>query len=71
MTFSKLNSNLMLMLFDATAFCKADQFKCSNGDCIDARAKCNSIRDCPDGSDEINCGKEISFVFLFLSSVVF
>lgn len=35
--------------------CKADQFQCLNGACIDLRLRCNRQYDCSDGSDEENC----------------
>ena len=31
------------------------EHKCSDGTCIHWNAKCNYIRECPDGSDEANC----------------
>jgi hypothetical protein len=64
---------ILLMLVHATALCNADQFKCTNGGCIDARKKCDKIYDCPDGSDEHTCnGKDTLLVFpVSLSSVSF
>ena len=36
--------------------CAANQWKCSSGHCIDARQRCNGIRNCLDFSDEtLNC----------------
>lgn len=32
--------------------CKADQFKCSSGRCIDETRVCDGVRDCSDASDE-------------------
>ncbi|XP_050742444.1 basement membrane-specific heparan sulfate proteoglycan core protein isoform X17 [Drosophila biarmipes] len=32
--------------------CLATEFKCNNGDCIDARKRCNHIEDCSEGEDE-------------------
>ena len=31
------------------------QFTCSSGHCIDLSRRCNELRDCDDGSDEMNC----------------
>lgn len=33
--------------------CALGQFRCSNGQCISERLKCNAIKDCLDGSDEM------------------
>mgnify|MGYP005984090845 FL=1 len=60
---------IMLMLIHATALCNADQFKCTSGNCIDARKKCDSISDCPDGSDETSCSGKDTFSFNFLFSL--
>lgn len=35
--------------------CHPDKFTCSDGSCIALNAKCNSIIDCVDGSDEADC----------------
>ena len=34
--------------------CALGQFRCSNGQCISERLKCNAIKDCLDGSDELS-----------------
>ncbi|XP_065210711.1 low-density lipoprotein receptor-related protein 1B-like [Planococcus citri] len=40
-------------------YCGSAKFKCfSSGPCIDITGRCNTITDCPDGSDEVNCGDE-------------
>ena len=41
-----------------TLECAQGQFRCSDGVCIDERRKCDGARDCTDGSDELNCGKQ-------------
>lgn len=35
--------------------CHANQFTCSNGQCIDLAKKCDQTYDCVDASDETNC----------------
>ncbi|CAG2239727.1 unnamed protein product [Mytilus edulis] len=35
--------------------CDADQFQCTNGQCIPAKAKCDDNFECLDYSDELNC----------------
>ena len=37
--------------------CRADQFRCGSGQCIESAQRCDRIVDCPDRSDENNCGK--------------
>ena len=37
--------------------CTSSQFKCSNGKCIKASYRCNSVVHCTDGSDEIGCSE--------------
>ena len=38
--------------------CSSNQFTCTDGECVAGDARCNNIRECKDGSDETNCGKE-------------
>ncbi|XP_064540086.1 modular serine protease-like [Drosophila montana] len=33
--------------------CTSDQFACQNGDCINGTLKCDGVKNCADGSDEI------------------
>ena len=35
--------------------CSAEQFACRNGQCIDARKRCDNATDCADNTDELNC----------------
>jgi len=35
--------------------CETNEFRCSNGQCIDASARCDGVIDCHD--DEIGCGE--------------
>lgn len=36
--------------------CNTGQFSCGNKKCIPLEKKCNTINDCGDSSDELNCG---------------
>jgi hypothetical protein len=36
--------------------CETTEFKCTNGQCIPANKRCDSRKDCYDGSDEFSCG---------------
>ncbi|KAF4529229.1 hypothetical protein B566_EDAN017203 [Ephemera danica] len=36
--------------------CKAFEFRCNDGQCIDLYLRCDGDRDCTDGSDEQLCG---------------
>lgn len=36
--------------------CSHHEFRCQNNQCINRRARCDGIRHCRDGSDEIQCG---------------
>ncbi|KAL3861153.1 hypothetical protein ACJMK2_007220 [Sinanodonta woodiana] len=35
--------------------CRGDQFQCADGNCVEARMKCDGTPQCEDGSDEQNC----------------
>ena len=57
-------------LLDITreASCRPSEFKCSdNKTCISRSKFCNTVRDCPDGSDELNCRTYCSFVMVLLN----
>ncbi|GAB0094384.1 Putative vitellogenin receptor [Sergentomyia squamirostris] len=38
--------------------CKADQYECDNGECINDKNLCDGTRDCKDGSDEVDCDRK-------------
>lgn len=37
--------------------CTSEQFACNNGQCIRLQNHCDTVDDCGDGSDEIDCRK--------------
>lgn len=41
--------------------CTADEFKCNDGGCIEKEWRCDSVPDCADASDEIDCNVVFSF----------
>ncbi|KAG1651176.1 Basement membrane-specific heparan sulfate proteoglycan core protein [Nymphon striatum] len=56
-TFLVLNMKLVtsfLALFEADR-CSHHEFRCQNNQCISRRARCDGIRHCRDGSDELQC----------------
>lgn len=46
----------------AVQTCGPDQFKCDDGNCILGSRQCNGLRDCTDGSDEVNCKNSMCFL---------
>ncbi|UMM10088.1 hypothetical protein L5515_000020 [Caenorhabditis briggsae] len=47
----------MCSSFSEGSDCASDQFKCSNGKCVNATLACDRKDDCGDASDEIGCSK--------------
>lgn len=41
--------------------CDADEFRCSDGKCIEDTFRCDGLYDCADYSDEQDCGKPLIF----------
>lgn len=39
------------------AICPPNQFRCGDNQCITKKQQCDNYSDCPDGSDELACGK--------------
>ena len=37
--------------------CGRGRFTCNNDDCIDDTQRCDHVNNCPDGDDELGCGK--------------
>lgn len=52
--------------YDSGDYCKYNEFRCNNGQCIPRREVCDNIYDCADYSDETGCGK-----FKFSKSMCF
>ena len=48
---------LFLTHVASTQRCQPTQFRCKNGQFIEACKKCDKRFDCSDGSDEANCSK--------------
>jgi len=44
----------------APANCSGDEFRCDNGQCINATLRCDRKYHCRDGTDEFHCGKFVS-----------
>lgn len=56
---------LLYIYFSVTGDCHVNEFRCTEGKCIPQSKKCDNSRDCSDGSDEHDCGKDIQFFFCF------
>ena len=59
-------TTLCIMLLDVTpeTNCRPGEFRCNdNKTCISGPNFCNRIRDCPDGSDEVNCRTYCAHIF--------
>ena len=48
-------------------YCSNTRFQCNNGACILESKVCDSIADCADSEDELNCRKTGLFSLLFTS----
>ena len=40
-----------------TGSCKDEEYRCGDSSCIDVRGRCDGVRDCEDGADEVDCGQ--------------
>lgn len=40
-----------------TIVCAPDQLTCNSGECVHITKRCDDVRDCRDGSDELGCRK--------------
>ena len=52
-----IGNTLCIAFFINHLGCTAHKFMCSDGQCIPMTKYCNSVNDCADQSDELNCGK--------------
>lgn len=56
-----LNEKVILISFfffhSCFLACTEYQFRCRDGTCLDSRRRCDQRNDCPDASDEENCGE--------------
>lgn len=43
---------------DNTGGCAESEFECAAGYCIEDYKRCNQIKDCPSGNDELDCTYE-------------
>lgn len=61
MCFINCNKNVKLCGLGASAIqiCDSNKFRCTNGQCINRRLRCNGNFDCSDNSDELLCSNAI------------
>lgn len=55
--------NYCFFFLSFTGDCHINEFRCTEGKCIPQSKKCDNNRDCSDGSDEHDCGKDLIIIF--------
>jgi len=48
-------SSVLILITCVGAACQSSQFECMNGTCIHLYQRCDGMRHCPYGEDELNC----------------
>ena len=43
--------------------CEPEDVSCSDGACVPAAARCDGVRDCVDGVDELDCGTNPAWLY--------
>ena len=61
--------NYIIIFYLDYPACSLDEYRCSNGQCIDASSECDLIIDCASGSDESMCSM-YCFLMLYAQIIV-
>ena len=67
--FCCFSSNFVYVEFvldSGTPSCKANEVPCRSGECLPQETRCNGVRECADGSDELGCRKYICAFYVLL-----
>ena len=62
-------NNMPLKIPGIGAGCTSSQFQCTNGQCISSSSRCNGVRTCSDGSDEMNCCR-LCILYLYVCAYI-
>ena len=58
----KIHTHYLHVLAKQGSVCSKSEFACKDGTCIHEIWQCDGDKDCPDNSDEIDCGEFIYFL---------